>query len=305
MAVSSTEPKVSVSEPLLLIPREPTTILVTESRVQNQEIISLSTPPVHSNIRDRIQGTKHPKSKVSINASPFEFVFSPALEHPVLSGTFISSHIDQQTRDLSDVEVPMSCSETEGQAISDPESVHPKRSTLADAISTPVRNVAPALGVSSYASPDEAVQRSGGPAPLSIKNQELIRTYFEKTPSFSLPQGHPTISLNQEQIGNILRIVVDETVRASFEMLNSVVIRASQLSLRGSPAGSKGPMHRPLSLRSCSSGSEGDLTSFGVGDSGRELTSRGATSEGEFWSDLDLGPNCSRLSAVQVPSVTP
>ena len=117
-----------------------------------------------------------------------------------------------------------------------------------------------------------------------------------------MPQGHPTIALNQEQIGHILRIVADETARASFEMLNSVVIRASQLSLRDSPSGSKGPMHRPVSLRSCSTGSEGDLTSYGAEDSGRDVNSRGATNEGEFWSDVDPGHCSSRLSAVQIPS---
>ena len=85
-------------------------------------------------------------------------------------------------------------------------------------------------------------------------------------------------------------------------MLNSVVIRASQLSIRESPATSKVPMHRPISLRSCSTGSKGDLTSFAVGDSRREPNSRGATSEGEFWSDVDLGHSSSRLSAIQVPS---
>ena len=97
-------------------------------------------------------------------------MFSPALEHPVLSGTATSSRIDQQSKDLPDVEVPMSCDETEGQATSDPESVHPKRSNLADSISAPVRNIAPALSVSSYTSP-EAVQHSEGHAPHSINSQ--------------------------------------------------------------------------------------------------------------------------------------
>ena len=192
--ISTTEPKVSVSEPIRLAPTVPTTIPVTESCIQNQNL-SLSAPQLHSSIRDRIQGTKYPKSKVTINAPPIEFVFSSALEHPVLSGASTSSRMDRQSKILSDEEVPMSCGETGGQAVSDPESVHPKRSTLADAFSAPVRNFAPALSLPSYASPDEVVQRSGEPAPLSINSQELIRTYFEKTPSFSLPQGHPTISV--------------------------------------------------------------------------------------------------------------
>ena len=300
--VLSAPPKVSISEPIELNPTVPPAKPITEVHEREPENLSLATPPVHSNVRDQGQGSKHPNSKVNISALPMEFTFAPAREHSVVSGASASSPIDSQSRATSGEDVPMSCNEAEVPAISDPESVQPKRSTLADAITAPVKNFAPALSESSYVSPEEAIHRTGGPAPLSINSQELIRTYFEKTPSFNLPQGHPTVALNQEQIGHILRIVADETARASFEMLNSVVIRASQLSLSDSPSASKGPMHRPVSLRSCSTGSEGDLTSYGVEDSGRDVNSRGATSEGEFWSDIDPGHCSSRLSAVQIPS---
>ena len=43
--------------------------------------------------------------------------------------------------------------------------------------------------------------------------------------------GHPTVVFNQDQISSILRIFADESARASFEMLNSVVVRASRHSL--------------------------------------------------------------------------
>ena len=196
----------------------------------------------------------------------------------------------------------MSTGEIEGPANTDVESEHYKRSTLVDAIAAPVRNFAPRFSEGSdHVSPDEAIQRSGGPAPLSIHSQDLIITYFERAHSFSLPQGHPTISLNQEQIGHILRIVADETARASFEMLNSVVTRASQLSIRDSPTMRKTQMHRPLSVRSCTTGSEGDLTSFGIDDVGRDIDSRGTTSGGDFWGDEDTGNCSSRLSTMQVP----
>ena len=300
--VLSTPPKVSISEPIELNTSASPASPITEIREQELEKVSLATPPLHSNVRDQGQGSKHPKSKVNISALPIEFIFAPAREHPVVSGLSTSSPIDSQSQATSGEDLPMSCNEAEVPDISNPESVQPKRSILADAIAAPVKIFAPALSESSYVSPEEAIHRTGGPAPLSINSQELIRTYFEKTPSFNLPQGHPTIALNQEQIGHILRIVADETARASFEMLNSVVIRASQLSLCDSPSASKGPMHRPVSLRSCSTGSEGDLTSYGAGDSGRDVNSRGVTSEGEFWSDVDPGHSSSRLSAIQIPS---
>ena len=197
----------------------------------------------------------------------------------------------------------MSNGEIEGPANTGLKSEHYK-STLDDAIAAPVRNFAPRFSEGSdHVSPDEAIQRSGGPAPLSIHSQELIRTYFEKAHSFSLPQRHPTISLNQEQIGHILCIVADETSRALFEMLNSVTTRASQLSIRDSPTMRKLQMHRPLSVRSCTTGSEGDLTSFRIDDVGRDIDSRGTTSGGDFWGNEDTGNCSSRLSTMQLPAV--
>ena len=61
-------------------------------------------------------------------------------------------------------------------------------------------------------------------------------------------------------------------------------------------------MHRPMSVRSCTTGSEGDLTSFGIDDVGRDIDSRGTTSGGDFWGDEDTGNCSSRLSTMQVPS---
>ena len=99
---------------------------------------------------------------------------------------------------------------------------------------------------------------------------------------FDLPKGLPTIALNQEQIGHILPIVADETARAS------IVIGTSQSSIRDSPTAHKTQMHRPVSVQSCTTGSEEDLTSFGIADSGREAYSRGTTSEEEFWGKEEL-----------------
>ena len=74
------------------------------------------------------------------------------------------------------------------------------------------------------------------PAPLTSSSRLIMKQYFEETnPTYLFP-GHPTVVFNQNQVSSILRIVADESARASFEMLNSVVVRASQLSLRR-PAG--------------------------------------------------------------------
>ena len=74
------------------------------------------------------------------------------------------------------------------------------------------------------------------PAPLTSSSRLMIKQCFEETNPTYLSPGHPTVVFNQDQISSILRIVADESARACFEILNSVVVRASQLSLR-SPAG--------------------------------------------------------------------
>ena len=65
-----------------------------------------------------------------------------------------------------------------------------------------------------------------GPAPLSIRSHQN----FEATSPIVLPRGHPTIALNQDQIGRDVRI---ETAKESFDVLNRVVIRASQWTISG------------------------------------------------------------------------
>ena len=302
-AESRLTPKASYSDAIHLAPVGQSVGTSGQAEEPTEDDLALTTPPLHPNIQSLGQGSKLPKSKVNIETPAIELAFSPAQEHHVLSGASASGRVDSPSNVMSGGEEFMSTGAIEELTNADLESEHYKRSIFADAIAAPVHNFAPRFSEGSECvSPDEVIQRSGGPAPLSIHSQELIRTYFEKAHSFSLPQGHPTISLNQEQIGHILRIVADEMARASFEMLNSVVTRASQLSIRDSPTMRKTQMHRPMSVRSCTTGSEGDLTSFGTDDIGRDIDSRGATSGGDFCGDEDTGNCSSRLSGIEVPS---
>ena len=136
-------PKASDSEPICLTPTVPLVSLITETGIQMQGDVSLPTPQIHSSIREREPGSKNPKVKVTINAPAIEVSFSPTLEHRVLCFASTSSHNDRQPKPLSEEDMPMSCVEMGEQAISDPESVHYKRYTLADAFSAPVCNFAP------------------------------------------------------------------------------------------------------------------------------------------------------------------
>ena len=195
-------PKVSYSEAIRLAPVGQFIGTSAQTDEPTQDDIPLSTPQLHPSVQDLGQGSKFRKSKVNIETPTIEFAFSPALEHHVLRSASASGHVDPPSNAMSGEEEFMSTGEVEGPPNTDLESEHYKRSTLADVIAAPVLNFAPRFSEGSdYISPDEAIQRSGGPAPLSIHSQELNRTYFEKAHSFNLPQGHPTISLNQEQMG--------------------------------------------------------------------------------------------------------
>ena len=74
--------------------------------------------------------------------------------------------------------------------------------------------------------PETEATKEKTPAPLSIKSRNLIREYFAETRPINLPQGHPVIMLTQDQMSTVLRIVADETAKASYDMLNSVMVRA-------------------------------------------------------------------------------
>ena len=106
------------------------------------------------------------------------------------------------------------------------------RSTLAQAFYCPaeVRDIACPNDSSNESVPPE-VRADPGPTPLSATSRSIIKQCFTETNPICLDPGHPVVALNQEQITSILRIVADESARASFEMLNSVVQRASRLNL--------------------------------------------------------------------------
>ena len=69
-----------------------------------------------------------------------------------------------------------------------------------------------------------------GLATLSISRRETIRKYFSETKPVNIIQGHSTIALTQDQIGHNLRIVADENARSSYEMMDCIIRRASELN---------------------------------------------------------------------------
>ena len=93
---------------------------------------------------------------------------------------------------------------------------------------------------SDQASNDVSDHPPQGPKFLHLGGQirALIKEYFAENELFRLPPEHTAIIFTEGQISNVLRVVADETVRASYDKLQNIVYRASRLSLTSEPVGS-------------------------------------------------------------------
>ena len=71
---------------------------------------------------------------------------------------------------------------------------------------------------------------------MSNTSRAITNHYFQEAIAIELPRGHPTIALNSEQVQSILRVVADESARASYAMMEDIIERARRLSLSNLPA---------------------------------------------------------------------
>ena len=98
---------------------------------------------------------------------------------------------------------------------------------------------------------------------LSGRSRGILKRYFEETPPFSLPMGHPTVAFSEPQLYHLLRVLTDETVNLSFTTMEKLVIEA----VKGKPAtaqsrtdhfrikGKTQSLSQPLSVDSSEEGS--------------------------------------------------
>ena len=105
-------------------------------------------------------------------------------------------------------------------------SIETARSTLADALlHHSVAHISP-TDITSGSDADESTceQNVKGPEVhrLSNTSRAIINHYFEETSPIELPRGHPTIALNSDQMQSILRVVADESARASYAMMEAL-----------------------------------------------------------------------------------
>ena len=247
------------------------------------------------------------RQSVTIADTDTQFEFASAKAHRSLSMSTDHSHDDLQSGFSPAKELPQKagCSSGSERPIeSDAESGRQQRSTLADAMTAPTRGLSTYVVDDPTSSADEGdIGFSKRTAQLSITSREMIKKCFEGTTTFKLPQGHPVIALNQEQVNCILKAVADETARASFDMLNSVVTRASQLNLGGGGATPKQQMHRHFSTYSATSATDTDFASEGEVTLAPSETTGGRQSEDEFWNpDLHREPSVEPSSSILFPT---
>ena len=171
------------------------------------------------------------------------------------------------------------------------------RSTLGQALYCPakVREIS-CRDESSHDSNVADLPPNTDPPPLSGTSRAIIKQCFTETNPICLDPGHPVIALNQDQITSILRIVADESARASFEMLSSVVERASRLNL-GSPAKTASRRRVPSM-----SGHDTD-TDIGSDSIATYSTRRGGASSG-MTSEAESQPDFQSSVAMPAPPTT-
>ena len=264
---SSPEPTQSFDNPKVISPKPPTRYL-------------------QSSLKDDNKNPDRKKNRVTINSVIEEAEISsvePSTTStvPEASG---QSDLKSPSRPVAAANFAATTSDAVTPVDSDADSNAYARSTLAYALTAPQPRLVrlPSDETSGTDSEPERPAASKS-ATLSATSREVIRKYFSETQPISLPRGHPTVAFNRDQIEHILKVVADETARSSFEMLNSVVMRASRLSL-GERAATrrddrcKSPFpHSPLS------DSEGEGTSCGFTSAGDSYTSGPDLNESDFW----------------------
>ena len=257
------------------------------------KVISLNPPTryLQSSLKDDNKDPDRKKNRVTINSVIEEAEISsvePSIAStvPEASG---QSDLKSPSRPVSAANFAATTSDAVTPVESDADSNAYARSTLADALTAPQPRLVrlPSDKTSGTDSEPERPAASKS-ATLSSTSREVIRKYFSESQPISLPRGHPNVAFNRDQIEHILKVVADESARSSFEMLNSVVMRAIRLSPGEGAATRRDDRCKSPFPSSPLSDSEGEGTSCGFTSEGGSYTSGPDLNESDFW-----GTECS------------
>ena len=102
--------------------------------------------------------------------------------------------------------------------------------------------------------------------PMNKDSRALLKECFDQNVPIRLPQGQQTIAFSEEQVYQMLRVMSNETVHASYQMMQGLLISASRLPTQGQSSSTKPPpkiIKRPRSCtparRDIDSTSEGEV----------------------------------------------
>ena len=61
---------------------------------------------------------------------------------------------------------------------------------------------------------------------LSGRSRAILKQFFDETPPFSLPVGHPTVAVSEPQLYHLLKTLTNETLSQSFTTMEKMVLGA-------------------------------------------------------------------------------
>ena len=133
------------------------------------------------------------------------------------------------------------------------------------------------------------------PKQISASGRTLLRKYFSENSPVELPNGHSTVAFSESQVDTLLRVMTEETMISSYDMVKELLEKMTLVGMQGRSHTKQTP-RRQISVvagniqRSsgdeCSGNTTDDYTSgaFNTDDDirgldssqGSEVTSRGA-----------------------------
>ena len=183
-------------------------------------------------------GPSPKRSRNSVSETGSSFGTEPVTKDP--SGTIsVQSGVRLPNRPPTPFPLFGSQSETGHERETDSESGLNVGSTLADALK-PVHDYnLPVTSEQSSVSTPHDLPRGPRDVPLGGRSRALIKEHFDNNERCRFPPGHPVVAFTESQISAVMRVVADETARASYDMLENLVYRASRLSLASRPGGAQ------------------------------------------------------------------
>ena len=236
--------KVSESEPLVMIPSSSSQLSPTVQGPAGPKV-SFLVPVLGASSQAETERTQGASKRPRIGSTSFHESHPPAKQR---APTPFRTMSDEETDSDSNVETGHKDDRTVTVNSSDPavetdaeSSFNPSGSTIAQALDLQSRqlNVESSDAESAFTTVGlPVVSRSQSLKPTS---RALIKVHFQTNEHFNFPQGHPVIAFTEEQFSSVLKIVADETVKSSQDMLEGIIQQTRRLTLEATTSNKATP----------------------------------------------------------------